>query len=106
MPALSPFPPAPFTRVLLLRGAGMWAGTRASASVILLLLRSVPLDPSLLVAIPPVVAVLGVVEARRRNETVFLANLGVPALSLALLSAAPAVVGEAALVGLWLALRA
>ncbi len=70
-------PVQPFLRLLLQRAVGIWLGARLMLSFV-----AIPIDAPLLnlrtsVVAVAVVAVLGLIDARRRNEDVFLANLGV-----------------------------
>lgn len=95
-----------FAVALLRRALYLWIGVRllvalaggggaASRGLLPLPLRATGLVVLL-------VAFLSLLEARRRNEHVLLANFGVPQTSLAALSALPAIMAEAAV---WLVAR-
>ncbi|HEX2188287.1 MAG TPA: hypothetical protein VHG51_05280 [Longimicrobiaceae bacterium] len=92
MPTL---PVRPFTRVLLLRALLLWVGVR-----LVVLAGGLPSaaglapTPRAALLVVAVVGVLGLLEARRRNEVVFLANLGVGRASIAAFSALPALALE------------
>ncbi len=78
-------PSWPFARAILVRSFIIWAGIRAA----LLMLRSgvhLSLQATLLLIL--VTTALATLEGRRRNEHIFLANLGVPLLVLVCLAAA------------------
>ena len=89
-----------FAAAFLRRAAFLWVGVRLLFAVLVALNVDQLGPPSpvlsfrgaLLVIL--LVAILGLLEARRRNEHVFLANLGVPQLVVAALSAVPALAGE------------
>jgi hypothetical protein len=76
-PLLQRLPVQPFARALLLRSVVIWVGTR-----IMFAIGGIPAGAPLLnlrtsVMAVAVVAILGLIDARRRNEDLFLANLGV-----------------------------
>jgi hypothetical protein len=88
------------TRALLRRGAFLWVGTRVLFGFASLLTAGVFGSPSIGVAphtaigLACLVGVLGLLEARRRNEHLFLANLGVSQWPIWLISVLPALLGE------------
>lgn len=92
-----------FTRPLLGRGAYIWATLRLGIALVSWLMSGLTEPFSLAVTgraaawIAAVAAILGVLELRRRNEHLLLANLGFGARTLTALAAAPAVLGEIAL---------
>ena len=96
-------PGRPFAGALLGRAAVFWAGCR-----LLVPLAVAVFSGSLTArditeprpALAPIVGCLGLIEARRRNEHIFLANLGVAQPAIALVSAAPALAGELAIAAL------
>ena len=96
-----------FTQPLLGRGAWIWATLRLGIALGAWLMSGLSEPFSLAVTggaaawIAMVATVLGVVELRRRNEHLLLANLGFGPRALAALAAVPAVLGEIALAA-WL----
>lgn len=95
-------PDRAFLIPLLVRGAFLWLVLRAVFAFIAMLIEGAP-QP---IVVPGqaalwlvlIVAVLGMIELRRRNQLLLLANLGVRRWVLALLCAAPAILGELAIV--------
>ena len=87
-------PPAPFPGMLLQRAAVFWVGIRLVALVMFTFLGVPPTEAALSVLLPAVTVVAAALEARRRHETIFLANLGVSPAVVPLLSAIPAVLAE------------
>ena len=96
-------PGRPFAGALIRRSAVFWAGCRLLVPLVVavgggtLTARDITRP---LPALVPIVGCLGLLEARRRNEHIFLANLGVPQPAIALVSAAPAVAAELAVAAL------
>jgi hypothetical protein len=95
-----------FTVALLRRALFLWIGVRlivavaGGGGVSDRGLRPLTSGATWLVVL--LVGFLGLLEARRRNEHLLLANFGVPEASLAGLSLLPAILGETAV---WLATR-
>ena len=85
--------------VLLRRGAASWALVRLVVAVAPLLMghAELRLDPSAAVGVILLTGLVGLVRASLRNEPRFLANLGIAPLATALISVAPAVLGEGVL---------
>ena len=94
------FPDRVFARPLLIRGTLLWAGARGCLALITWLVAGMegPVTPQVTVEaaawIIIVVGALGLLEARRRNEHLLLANLGIYQRTLGLLAAVPALAGE------------
>jgi hypothetical protein len=91
------FPDQLFTRSLLWRGLLIWAGTRllvalGGAGVAGTHPASLDVPGTLLLV--TIVGFLGILEARRRNEHILLANFGTSQALLVSLCAAPAVLAE------------
>jgi hypothetical protein len=85
---------------LLRRGAFFWLLVRLlvmSISAAVSGRGSVRLLPTMALALALGVGALGLLDARRRNEHRFLANLGVSQIVIAMLSTIPALLGELAL---------
>ncbi|HXS23659.1 MAG TPA: hypothetical protein VN719_05490 [Gemmatimonadales bacterium] len=94
------FPERSLTIALLGRGAIFWMLARmmvVSISGALSGSVAVGLLPPSALALALGVGALGLLDARRRNEHRFLANLGISPFVIALLSTVPALVGELAL---------
>jgi hypothetical protein len=89
----APVPDRFFTGALILRSAVVWAALRAALFLLGPGLK-LALHVSLLVVATTVALTLH--DARRRHEDIFLANLGVPGLSRALIAAATALALELA----------
>jgi hypothetical protein len=92
------FPDRRFTTALLRRAVFLWFGVR-----LLVALAGgggvgghglLPLAPQAAGLVVLLVGFLGVLEARRRNEHLLLANFGVPEGSLGGLSVLPAIIAE------------
>ncbi|HEU4800644.1 MAG TPA: hypothetical protein VFS94_08430 [Gemmatimonadales bacterium] len=98
---LPSLPGREFLIPLLVRGLFVWLVLRAVLAFIAMLIEGAP-QP---IVVPGraalwlvlIVTAVGILELRRRNETLLLANLGVRRWLLALLCAAPAIVGELAI---------
>lgn len=98
----SSVPDRTFLIPLLVRGAFLWLVLRAGFAYIAMLIEGAP-QP---VVVPGpaalwlvlIVAALGMIELRRRHQLLLLANLGVRRWVLALCCAAPAILGELAIV--------
>jgi hypothetical protein len=95
-----------FTVALLRRALYLWIGVR-----LLVVLGGgggaaehglLPLTPQTTTLVVLLVGFLGLLEARRRNEHVLLANFGVPQAGIAGLSVVPAIVAETVV---WLVTR-
>ena len=99
--------PAPsFIRALILRGIVIWFPFKAAAVVITASRRApwndgpvswreaLQLAPTAMVALAAFVALLTLIDARRRNELVFLGNMGVSRAAIAAVAAAPALLAE------------
>ena len=92
-----------FAQPLLVRGALLWAGVRSAMALIAWLMAGMEGAPTLEVTVKAaawivlVVGGLGILELRRRNEHLLLANLGIYQRTLGLLAAAPALLGEIAI---------
>jgi len=92
-----------FTRPLLGRGALIWGSARACLAFVNWAVSgftgpfSLAVTPKAAVWTAAVVGLLGVLELRRRNEHLLLANLGVRQRTLAALATVPAILGELAL---------
>ena len=73
---------APFRNAFLVRGLFTWAGLRFAAAWVGLT------DPNVVgqVWIIAVASLLVVMDARRRDEDLFLGNLGVPTMAIALMA--------------------
>ena len=94
------FPERSLTIALLRRGAILWLLARLmvlSLSGALSGRVAVGLLPPSALALALGVGALGLLDARRRNEHRFLANLGVSPIVIAVLSTVPALLGELAL---------
>lgn len=89
-----------FTIPILVRGVLLWASTRAVLALVPRLMTGFEEPFSLEVTngaaawIIGVVAALGLVEMRRRNEHLLLANLGIREATLGVIAALPALLGE------------
>ncbi len=91
------FPERSLTIALLRRGTFVWLLVRAvvmSMSAVGSRGVSVGLLPTTAVALALVAGALGFLDARRRNEDRFLANLGVSPIVIYVLSTIPALLGE------------
>ena len=86
-------PPPPFLSSILLRSSIIWVGLRGMLFILFTLVVPSFAAAALIVG---VTALLTTMEGRRRNEHVFLANLGVQVWSLALVAAVLPLVGELA----------
>ena len=82
-------PPWPFTRAILVRSTVIWIPVRISATAVNLMVPGVPtgfspysLAPSTILAVVAVVTALTWRDCARRNEIVFLTNLGVSRMTL------------------------
>ncbi|MDQ3310486.1 MAG: hypothetical protein M3497_10205 [Gemmatimonadota bacterium] len=90
----------PFATAILYRSVAAWLGVRIFVAVAIALLGLVPpphpvlLSPGAALTVVLVVAVLGLVDAHRRNEDLFLANLGVSRSRIVVTAAIPALVLE------------
>ena len=84
----------PFTRALLLRGLAAWFAVRALAASAGLLEMNL-LQAAFVTALAGVLVLL---DAARRGEDLFLANLGIPLAALVAVGALPALLGELLLV--------
>ena len=84
-----------FVIALLRRGAILWLLVRLMFFAVSGR-SSVSLLPTTALALALVVGAFGLLDARRRNEHRFLANLGVSQIVIAMLSTIPALVGELA----------
>jgi len=110
VPAFS-LPPPPFRRVYPTRAFVLWALLRAGMFVIWVLFRAAMLSDGTITAGEPVreiivlsgpatvglvvlIGILGDIDARRRDEYVFLANLGIRRITVPLISGAVAAVAE------------
>jgi len=100
---MSPFaarlPERSLTVALLRRGAVLWLLARlmvGSMSAAVSGHGSVGLLPPTALALALAVGALGLLDARRRNEHRFLANLGVSQIVIVTLSTIPALLGELA----------
>ncbi len=83
------FPTWTFARAILLRSFIVWAGIRATLLLLVTALGGgVRLSVRAALLLIVVTTALTIFEGRRRNEHIFLANLGVPTLWLVLLAAA------------------
>ena len=87
------------TTAFLFRGALLWAVTRATVSLFLVLGGGTGLAIPfiMIVLVVATVVVLGWLDIRRRHERVLLGNLGIRPLLVTALLAGPAVLGEALL---------
>lgn len=94
------FPDRLFTVPILSRGALMWACTRSALMLVGWLMAGGDEPPTIEVTrnaaawLIGLTGVLGVIEIRRRNEHLLLANLGSGQPVLAAIAAAPALVAE------------
>ena len=86
-------PPSPFLASVLLRSSVIWVGLRGMLFILFTLVVPSFAAAALIVG---VTALLTTMEGRRRNEHVFLANLGVQVWFLALAAAVLPLVGELA----------
>ena len=92
-----------FTGPLLGRSALIWASARACLAFVNWAVAgfagpfSLAVTAKAAIWTAAVVGVLGVLELRRRNEHLLLANLGIPQRTLAALATVPAILGELAL---------
>jgi hypothetical protein len=86
-------------RAYLSRGTRLWLITRAMLSGVILLAGINPVRLSAIAGVEIILlsVVVSVLETQRRRERAFLANLGVRPLTLGVLFAGPAVLGEVAL---------
>ncbi|HST07780.1 MAG TPA: hypothetical protein VLJ83_06380 [Gemmatimonadaceae bacterium] len=84
------------TTAYLLRGALLWAVTRATISLFLVLGggSGVALPFVMIVLVVAAVVLLGWIDIRRQHERILLGNLGIRPLVVSVLLAAPAVIGE------------
>ena len=89
-----------FTRPLLVRGALIWASARACLAFVTWAGSGFtgPFSPAVTakaaIWTAAVVGILGVLELRRRNEHLLLANFGIRQGTLAVLATVPAILGE------------
>ena len=89
-----------FLRPLLLRAAVLWVSVRVVLGVAVWLRGGMSAPFSLRVSLPAacwvvlIIAGLNLLESRRRNEDLLLANLGTPAWALFLLSGLPPALAE------------
>jgi hypothetical protein len=98
-------PVQPFATAVLRRSVAAWLGVRIFVAVAIAfaggLLMPPPhpvlLSPGAALVVVLVVAVLGLLDAHRRNEDLFLANLGVSRSQIAFTAAIPAFVLETVL---------
>lgn len=88
-----------FTRSLLVRSLGYWAGARVIVAGALAYFRMNPLGVGVFTALLVTAAAvaLAYVEARRRNELLLMASLGIHPASVAAVVAAPSLAAEAVL---------
>ena len=98
-------PPRSFARAILLRAVVIWIGMKlvvtsaaaagaAARGEVLGFRETLSLAPSAALLLAAFVAGLTLMDARRRNELLFLANLGVSRSVIASLAAIPAVAFE------------
>lgn len=92
-----------FAGPILLRGTLIWGSSRIAMAMVTWLMnsREEPLTfgvtPGAAAWLILVVGALGLVEVRRRNEHLLLANMGCAQGTLAAIAAIPALLGEAAI---------
>ena len=102
-----PVPDRLFTVPILLRGSLVWACLRAALTLLPWLMSG--FDEPFTTAVTAraaawivlVAAALGLIEMRRRNEHLLLANLGFRQRTLAILAGLPALIGEVAMALAW-----
>lgn len=100
VPLMARIPERSLTIALLRRGAILWLLARmmvGSTSALVSGHASVGLLPTTSLALALGVGALGLLDARRRNEHRFFANLGVSQIVIILLSTIPALICEVAL---------
>jgi hypothetical protein len=102
-----PVPERLFSAPMLMRGALIWGFVRAGLALVPWLMAGFeePFTVNVTVGaaawIVLVVGALGLIEVRRRNEHLLLANLGFRQRTLAVIAGLPAVVGEVAIALAW-----
>ena len=99
MPAFS-FPPPPFRRIYPTRAFVLWALLRAGMLFFASVVGRQPVRSTIALSGPAtiglviLIGILGDIDARRRDEYVFLANLGIRRITVPLISGAVAAVAE------------
>ena len=92
----------PFATAVLYRSVLAWLGVRAFVAVVIVFVGGLIVPPPHPVLLTPgaaltvvlIVAALGLLDAHRRNEDLFLANLGVSRSQIVVTAAIPALVFE------------
>ncbi|HEX6090126.1 MAG TPA: hypothetical protein VFZ13_08200 [Gemmatimonadales bacterium] len=102
-----PVPDRLFTVPIILRGSFIWGCLRAALALLPWFMSgfeerfTVAVTVGAAAWIVLVVAALGLLDIRRRNEHLLLANLGFRQRTLAILAGLPAFVGEVAIAAAW-----
>jgi hypothetical protein len=93
------FPNSVVTSAYLLRGIGLWVGSRLLHALVLALAELPPFPVATLTSLHVIVftGALALADIHRRRERVLLGNLGVSRAVIAGTCALPAVIGEAIL---------